>query len=57
MKEKEYIAKVSGDWRLVDSHELVSGRIEVPEGAEIFLLDKSFQALGCLQCRLVEIVF
>ena len=35
MKEKEYIAKVSGDWRLVDSHELVSGRIEVPEGAEI----------------------
>ena len=39
---KEYIAKVSGDWRLVDSHELVSGRIEVPEGAEIFLLDKSF---------------
>ena len=41
MKEKEYIAKVSGDWRLVDSHELVSGRIEVPEGAEIFLLDKS----------------
>lgn len=42
MKEKEYIAKVSGDWRLVESHELVSGRIEVPEGAEIFLLDKSF---------------
>ena len=42
MKEKEYIAKVSGDWRLVDSHELVSGRIEVPEGAEIFLLDKYF---------------
>ena len=42
MKEKEYIAKVSGDWRLVDSHELVSGRIEVPEEAEIFLLDKSF---------------
>ena len=42
MKEKEYIAKVSGDWRLVDSHELVSGRIEVPEGAEIFLLDKSY---------------
>ena len=41
MKEKEYIAKVSGDWRLVDSHELVSGRIEVPEGAEIFLLDES----------------
>ena len=39
---KEYIAKVSGDWRLVDSHELVSGRIEVPEGAEIFLLDKSW---------------
>ena len=41
VKKKEYIAKVSGDWRLVDSHELVSGRIEVPEGAEIFLLDKS----------------
>ena len=41
VKMKEYIAKVSGDWRLVDSHELVSGRIEVPEGAEIFLLDKS----------------
>ena len=40
VKMKEYIAKVSGDWRLVDSHELVSGRIEVPEGAEIFLLDK-----------------
>ena len=38
---KEYIAKVLGNWRLVDSHELVSGRIEVPEGAEIFLLDKS----------------
>ena len=42
MKEKEYIAKVSGDWRLVESHELISGRIEVPEGAEIFLLDKSY---------------
>ena len=42
MKKKEYIAKVSGDWRLVDSHELVSGRVEVPEGAEIFLLDESF---------------
>ena len=41
MKEKEYIAKVSGDWRLVDRNELVSGRIEVPEGAEIFLLDES----------------
>ena len=26
---------------MVDSHELVSGRIEVPEGAEIFLLDNS----------------
>ena len=39
---KEYIAKVSGNWRLVDSHELVSGRIEVPEGAEIFLLDESY---------------
>ena len=42
MKEKEYIAKVSGDWRFVESHELVSGRVEVPEEAEIFLLDKSF---------------
>ena len=42
VKMKEYIVKVSGDWRLVDSHELVSGRIEVPEGAEIFLLYKSF---------------
>ena len=39
---KEYIAKVSGNWRLVDSNELVSGRIEVPEGAEIFLLDESY---------------
>ena len=38
---KEYIAKVSGNWRLVDSHELVSGRIEVPEGADIFLLNES----------------
>ena len=38
---KEYIAKVSGDWRFVESNELVSGRIEVPEGAEIFLLDES----------------
>ena len=42
VKMKEYIAKVSGNWRLVESHELVSGRIEVPEGAEIFLLDKSY---------------
>ena len=42
MEKKEYIAKVSGDWRLVGSHELVSGRIEVPEGAEIFLLDESW---------------
>lgn len=41
VKKKEYIAKVSGNWRLVDSHELVSGRIEVPDGAEIFLLDES----------------
>ena len=41
MKKKEYIAKVSGDWRLVDSHELVSGRTEVPQCAEIFLLDES----------------
>ena len=42
MEKKEYIAKVSGDWRLVESHDLVSGRIEVPEGAEIFLLDESY---------------
>ena len=42
VKMKEYIAKVSGDWRLVESHELVSGRIEVPEGAEMCLLDKSY---------------
>ena len=42
MEKKEYIAKVSGDWRLVGSHELVSGRIEVPDGAEIFLLDNSW---------------
>lgn len=42
MKEKEYIAKVSGYWVSIDSDELVSGRIEVPEGAEIFLLDKSW---------------
>ena len=42
MEKKEYIAKVSGDWRLVESHELVRGRIEVPKGAEIFLLDKSW---------------
>ena len=41
VKMKEYIAKVSGDWRLVDSHEIVSGRTEVPDGAEIFLLDES----------------
>ena len=42
VKKKEYIAKVSGYWRLIESHELVSGRIEVPEGAEILLLDKSY---------------
>ena len=42
MKEKEYIAKVSGDWRLVDSHELVSGRIEVPEGAEEYRANYRF---------------
>ena len=40
---KEYIAKVSGDWRLVESHELVSGRIEVPEGAEILYFDKRYE--------------
>ena len=42
MKEKEYIAKVSGDWRLVDSHELVSGRIEVPDGAEEYRANYKF---------------
>ena len=39
---KEYIAKVSGDWRLVESHELVSGRIEVPEGAEEYRANYKF---------------
>ena len=39
---KEYIAKVSGDWRLVESHELVSGRIEVPEGAEEYRSNGEF---------------
>ena len=43
VKMKEYIAKVSGDWRLVESHELVSGRIEVPEGAEILYFDKRYE--------------
>ena len=43
MKDKECIAKVSGDWRLVESHELVSGRIEVPEGAEILYFDKRYE--------------
>ena len=42
MKEKEYIAKVSGNWRLVDSHELVSGRIEVPEVAEEYRANYKF---------------
>ena len=42
MKEKEYIAKVSGDWRLVESHELVSGRIEIPEGAEEYRSNRRF---------------
>lgn len=42
MKEKEYIAKVSGDWRLVDSHELVSGWVEVPEGAEEYRANYKF---------------
>ena len=42
VKMKEYIAKVSGDWRLVDSHELVSGRIEVPEGAEEYRANYKF---------------
>ncbi len=42
MEKKEYIAKVSGDWRLVDSHGLVSGRIEVPEGAEEYRVNYKF---------------
>ena len=42
VKMKEYIAKVSGDWRLVESHELVSGRIEVPEGAEEYRSNGKF---------------
>ena len=42
MKKKEYIAKVSGDWRFVESHELVSGRIEVPEGAEEYRANYKF---------------
>lgn len=42
MKGKEYIAKVSDDWRLVESHELVSGRIEVPEGAEEYRANRRF---------------
>ena len=42
VKMKEYIAKVSGDWRLVDSHELVSGRIEVPDGAEEYRANYKF---------------
>ena len=42
VKKKEYIAKVSGDWRLVESHELVSGRIEVPEGAEEYRSNGKF---------------
>ena len=42
MEKKEYIAKVSGHWRLVDSHELVSGRIEVPEGAEEYRANYKF---------------
>ena len=42
MEKKEYIAKVSGDWRLVESHELVSGRIEVPEGAEEYRANYKF---------------
>ena len=42
MEKKEYIAKVSGNWRLVDSHEIVSGRIEVPEGAEEYRSNDKF---------------
>ena len=42
VKMKEYIAKVSGDWRLVDSHEIVSGRTEVPDGAEEYRSNGKF---------------
>ena len=42
MEKKEYIAKVSGNWRLVDGHELVSGWIEVPEGAEEYRANYKF---------------
>lgn len=42
MKNKEYIVNVSGNWRLVDSHELVIGRIEVPEGAEEYRSNYKF---------------
>ena len=42
MKEKEYIAKVSGNWRLVDSHESIIGRIEVPDGAEEYRANYKF---------------
>lgn len=42
MKNKEYIANVSGAWRLVESHEIVSGRVEVPEGAEEYRTNYKF---------------
>ena len=42
VKMKEYIAKVSGNWRLVDSHESIIGQIEVPEGAEEYRANYRF---------------
>ena len=42
IKNKEYIANVSGAWRLVESHEIVSGRVEVPEGAEEYRTNYKF---------------
>ena len=42
MKEKEYIAKVPGNWRLVDSHESIIDRIEVPDGAEEYRANYKF---------------
>ena len=42
MKNKEYIANVSGAWRLVESHEIASRRVEVPEGAEEYRTNYKF---------------
>lgn len=46
VKEKEYIANVSGAWRLVESHEIVSGRVEIPEGAEEYRTNYKFYKNG-----------